>query len=495
MGRGTPQGGRGAARNNNNNYGPTRGGGNRNKLDVSALGLVSPLGGAGLGALSALHHTVGVGGLGGLQQTPQLGGLLGGGTALAGGVSNELAGLVALLGGSQSHDVTLTAMQVLQVQQAMAAQAAAKQKEAETALQARIDAEVEKRTSGLVVKPPLPLVKPKPKTVKIADEAPEEISDDGVSQASGASKGAKRRRRHAERAQEMAGLSNRCHVLEEAFEKVVKAASSRKTCGYASEDDTRPNKSPDSELRSVVLAVQRGLREKNAAVESKKKDDLAKKVCALFDDAGPYTPAKPRRNPRRASPASVGSMASGVPAPVSIGGSSSRKSVSKALSVDFGDNHAMENMRKRIAVRKAQREDERKKQVPEGAKGSQSTRGGSSKEAKKATTDEIGRKLTKLIDRALHDIPEEAVEVAEPKSSDCEALRPLALKIAKVYKPCALVVKRTELMEGLADTHGIRTKRKEDIVDWLVRVLYRLEYYDHGLLTYAGVVALLEKHE
>ena len=85
--------------------------------------------------------------------------------------------------------------------------------------------------------------------------------------------------------------------------------------------------------------------------------------------------------------------------------------------------------------------------------------------------------------------------MAEPKSSDCEALRPLALKIAKVYKPCTLVVRRTELMEGLADTHGIRCKRKEDIVDWLVRVLYRLEYYDHGLLTYAGVVALLEKHE
>ena len=52
-------------------------------------------------------------------------GLLGGGlgTALAGGVSNELAGLCALLGGSQSHDVTLKAMQVLQVHQAMAAQA------------------------------------------------------------------------------------------------------------------------------------------------------------------------------------------------------------------------------------------------------------------------------------------------------------------------------------------------------------------------------------
>ena len=73
MGRGTPHGGRGAARNNNNNnnnnYGSNRGGGNRNnKLDVSALGLVSPLGGAGLGTLGALHQTVGVGGLGGLSE-------------------------------------------------------------------------------------------------------------------------------------------------------------------------------------------------------------------------------------------------------------------------------------------------------------------------------------------------------------------------------------------------------------------------------------------
>ena len=101
MGRGTPSGGRGAARNNNNNTYGNRGSGNRNnKLDVSATALVSPLGGAGLSSLSALHQTVhvGVGGLGGLQQATQLGGLLGGGTAITGGVSNELAGLCALLG-------------------------------------------------------------------------------------------------------------------------------------------------------------------------------------------------------------------------------------------------------------------------------------------------------------------------------------------------------------------------------------------------------------
>ena len=88
MGRGTPSGGRGAARNNNNNYGNRSGGNTNNKLDVSALGLVSPLGGAGLSFLGALHQTAGVGGLGGLQQTTQLGSLLGGGTALAGSGSN-----------------------------------------------------------------------------------------------------------------------------------------------------------------------------------------------------------------------------------------------------------------------------------------------------------------------------------------------------------------------------------------------------------------------
>ena len=74
--------------------------------------------------------------------------------------------MCALLGGSQSHDVTLNAMQVLQVQQAMAAQAAAKHKEAEALIQAKIDAKVEKRALGLVV---LPLPS---KTVKTADVAP-----------------------------------------------------------------------------------------------------------------------------------------------------------------------------------------------------------------------------------------------------------------------------------------------------------------------------------
>ena len=78
-------------------------------------------------------------------------------------------------------------MQVLQVHQAMAAQAAAKQKEAGALIQAKNDAEVARRTSGLALKLPPSPVKPKQKTVKIADVAPEE--DDGVSQASGGDEG------------------------------------------------------------------------------------------------------------------------------------------------------------------------------------------------------------------------------------------------------------------------------------------------------------------
>ena len=166
--------------------------------------------------------------------------------------------------------------------------------------------------------------------------------------------------------------------------------------------------------------------------------------------------------------------------------------MSKALSVSFGDDHAMDNMRTRIAARK-----EKKKQVAEESNKSLSSKGKASTELKKATTDDEGRKLTKLIDRALqlHDVAGETEEMDDAKEAGCAALRPLALKLAKFYKPCALMVKKTELMEGVADTHGIRPRRKEDIVDWLVRVLYKLEYYDHGLLTYAGVVTLLEKHE
>ena len=79
MGCGAPaKGGCGAGHNTSTDqYGNKNNGGNRaNQLDVSALGLVSPLGGGTvLGALNALHATVV---LGGVQQQNQLSGLLGG---------------------------------------------------------------------------------------------------------------------------------------------------------------------------------------------------------------------------------------------------------------------------------------------------------------------------------------------------------------------------------------------------------------------------------
>ena len=125
---------------------------------------------------------------------------------------------------------------------------------------------------------PHPRLSPlKTKTAKTADVAPD---DDGVSMSVGASKGATRRKKHAERSDEVAKLGDHLAVFEEAFEKVAQAATTKKPSVHSSEDDTRPSKSPDSELRSVVNAVQRGLR-KTRAREPKKTDDLANKVCAL----------------------------------------------------------------------------------------------------------------------------------------------------------------------------------------------------------------------
>ena len=97
---GTPgnKGGRGTARNNNSTYGD-KNGTRTNKLDVSALGLGSPLGGGagrGLGALDVLHAIVGLGGP--QTQQTQLAGLLGGGTGLpsTGDVSNNVSNIEAM---------------------------------------------------------------------------------------------------------------------------------------------------------------------------------------------------------------------------------------------------------------------------------------------------------------------------------------------------------------------------------------------------------------
>ena len=54
------------------------------------------------------------------------------------------------------------------------------------------------------------------------------------------------------------------------------------------------------------------------------------------------------------------------------------------------------------------------------------------------------------------------MDEATAAALDYTALRPLALKLAEVYKRSALQVKKTELMEWVGDTHGTRWRRKED---------------------------------
>ena len=221
---------------------------------------------------------------------------------------------------------------------------ATKQKEAEAVLQAKIDAEVKKRTKDLTVLPPPSLAKPKTKTVKAADVDPDQI-DEGVSLASGASQGAKRRKKNDECAEQVVLLADRLTVFEEVFVKVAAAATKKKSSRYSSEDVTRPNKSPDSVLRSAINAVQRGL-QKALAREPKSPDDLANKVRALLKkDASPVkpTPTTPRRSPRRISPRSVESMdTSGVASDSMRTGSSGLRGASKAGSVSF-DAHGIDN--------------------------------------------------------------------------------------------------------------------------------------------------------
>ena len=250
--------------------------------------------------------------------------------------------------------------------------------------------------------------------------------------------------------------------------------------GYSPADVTRPNESRDSELHSVVNAVQRGLR-KVRAKELKKKDDLANKVCALLNkngDAIDYKPTKPGRSSRRASPKSAGSMDTRSPVGSMRTGSSGLRSASKALSVSFDDDHAMETMRERMATRK------KKKQMADDATKSLSSKGKALKGTKKSTVDGEGRKLTKCLDRALQDCVGDIEDMEDATQADCTARRPLALKLAKVHQPCALVVKKTELVEGVNDTHGFGPRRKleDDTADWAVRVPYGLESPNHGRL-------------
>ena len=195
-----------------------------------------------------------------------------------------------------------------------------------------------------------------------------------------------RRKRHAERATEVADACDRLHVFEEAFEKVAKDAATKKPSGYSSEDDTGPNKSPDCELYEVlsmrssvdcVRCVRRCNPRRRMIWQTKFARSSPKTVT--WDSTHPQTQGDPHAGrPQRVW---VVWRAAIRDLHGSMAGSSGRKSASNALSVSFGDDHAMENMRARIATRK-----EKKKQVAEEASKSLSSKGKASTDLKKATT-------------------------------------------------------------------------------------------------------------
>ena len=96
------------------------------------MNLASLLGGGGL--QTQMHPLAGV--LGGSSS-----GLLG-----VNSVPNELAGLCALLGNQQSHNVTLTNLQVVELQRAVAAQKLATEKQAAALVQTKIAEKVAEET-------------------------------------------------------------------------------------------------------------------------------------------------------------------------------------------------------------------------------------------------------------------------------------------------------------------------------------------------------------
>ena len=89
---------------------------------------------------------------------------------------------------------------------------------------------------------------------------------------------------------------------------------------------------------------------------------------------------------------------SGPPSGSMKTGSTGKKTASKALSSSFED-HGIGNMRERIAAKNKKVADEAMKKT--------SMKENAPSMSKKATADEEGRKLTKCINRALHDCVEE----------------------------------------------------------------------------------------
>ena len=213
------------------------------EYDMEHLGeLASLLGGGGL-------HT---------QMNPLAGGL-GGTTSLlvTSGVPNELAGLCALLGNQQSQNVSLTNLQVVELQRDVAAQKLATEQQAASAVQAKID---EKVAEALKTFAPS-----NPPAQAVQSVQPDKKKPDGdgdlSSSRSGSSQGARRRAKQAERAQDLL-------TYKEAYE--IGNGTTRGfngTRGYSSEDDARGTRSTISGLRTSQRQAQARLQSRDQLVE------------------------------------------------------------------------------------------------------------------------------------------------------------------------------------------------------------------------------------
>ena len=103
---------------------------------------------------------------------------------------------------------------------------------------------------------------------------------------------------------------------------------------------------------------------------------------------------------------------------------------------------------------------------------------------------EPNQQLKRTLESIKHD-----KEGDPPRRSDCTALLPLASKVAIMYEPCSIVIQQIELMKGLGDIYDIRPGRKESLVDWLTKVLFRLKWCDLVFQDDDGVIAVLEFSE
>ena len=258
----------------------------KSTLDASVLGLgggAVPLLGGGAMNLAKLASLLGGGGL--QAHINPLAGVLGGSTGLLGtaGVPNELAGLCALLGNQQSHNVTLTNLQVVELQRAVAAQKLATEKQAAVLVQTKIDEKVAEE-----------LKKVAPGALHAPSEREKKDGDGDLSSTrSGSSQGARRRAKHAERANDLLTYKEAYEILDNA------AVGFHGPRGYSSEDDTRGTKSAHSVLRSSVRRARSRVQARDKLVE-----DIVERLKAERDpphqDISPDSGRKAKDSLRRA---------------------------------------------------------------------------------------------------------------------------------------------------------------------------------------------------